>query len=91
MDTTARETINDRIDELKTLRDEIRVDLKLAGMDLRDEWKKLEKRIPEATRLAAEIKDVAAQALDEVIAEVRRFRGRVASCRQDQGKPSNQP
>ena len=86
METNVLETIKGRVDELKTLRDEIRVDLKLATMDLRDEWKKMEKRIPEAGNLASEIKDVTADALDALLAEVRRFRSRVASWREDQSK-----
>jgi hypothetical protein len=49
--------------------------LKLAGMDLRDEWNKLEKRIPETTRLASDIKNLTVEALDDLLAEVRRFRG----------------
>jgi hypothetical protein len=90
METTVRETIRDRVDQLKTLRDEIRVDLRLAGMDLRHEWKKLEKRIPEATRLAVEIKDASAEALQDLVAELRRFRSRVASYRERQAKTPDQ-
>jgi hypothetical protein len=89
METNIRETIRGRMDEIKTLRDEIRVDLKLAGMDLRDEWKKLEKRIPETTRLASDITTLTVKALDELLAEVRRFRGCLAGGPGGQGKTTS--
>jgi hypothetical protein len=90
METNIRETIRGRMDELKTLRDEIRVDMKLAGMDLRDEWKKLEKRIPETTRLASDIKTLTVEALDEVLAEVRRFRACLGERPPGPGKTTSQ-
>jgi hypothetical protein len=42
---TVRKSLQQTLEDLKTLRDEIRVNLHLAGMDLRDEWRKLEKRM----------------------------------------------
>jgi hypothetical protein len=72
------ETLRVRLEELKTLRDEIRVDLKLASMELRDEWHALEKRLPDTARLAAEIKEATVEKLDEVVADLRRFRDRLS-------------
>ena len=77
MDTNTRQNLRRRIDELRTLRDEIRVELNLAGMELRDEWRKLEKRLPDPARLAGEIKGVTAELVDELLAEARRFRQRL--------------
>ena len=57
-----RNTFQDRLAELKTLRDEVRLDLHLASMEVREEWKKLEKRMP-ATGLANEqLKEFTAEA-----------------------------
>ena len=39
-------------DRLRTLRDEIRVELHLAGMEANDAWKKLEPKLEEAHRKA---------------------------------------
>jgi hypothetical protein len=89
METNIRETIRGRMDELKTLRDEIRVDLKLASMDLRDEWNRLEKRLPETTRLASDIKNLTVEAVDELLAEVRRFRGSLGDRPPGQEKPTS--
>jgi hypothetical protein len=77
MERTLQETMRARMEELKTVRDEIRLELKLASMDLRDEWQKLERRLPEAQRLAGELKDMTVEAIDQLLAEARRFRGRL--------------
>lgn len=77
--TTVRENLRGRIEELKTLRDEIRVELNLAGMDLRDEWKELEKRLPDAGHLARDLKAATAEKLDEILEEARRFRLRLGA------------
>jgi hypothetical protein len=68
---------NERIQPLITLRDEIRVNLHLAKMDLRDEWKKIEKRFPELLGTAESLQDVASDVLDEIGTELRRFGDRI--------------
>ena len=54
--STIRERLDSRLEELKTLRDEIRVELHLASRDLRDEWEGLEKQIPDSRALADQLK-----------------------------------
>jgi chaperonin cofactor prefoldin len=56
------------LSELQTIRDEIRVRIHLAGMELKDSWKDVESRIeeleqqrPEATQ---KVRDVAAELRD---------------------------
>jgi dsDNA-specific endonuclease/ATPase MutS2 len=71
------EDTKERIQPLVTLRDEIRLNLHLAGMDLRDEWKKIEKRFPELLGTAESLQDVASEALDEIGTELRRFSARI--------------
>jgi hypothetical protein len=68
---------SERIQPLITLRDEIRVNLHLAKMDLRDEWKKIEKRFPELLGTAESLQDVASDVLDEIGTELRRFGDRI--------------
>ena len=41
---------NTRSASLRTLRDEVKVDLHLAGMEVRDRWAELEPRIAEAEK-----------------------------------------
>jgi hypothetical protein len=64
--------------ELKTLRDEIRLDLHLGGMDLRDEWARLEKRLPDERSLT-KVKDATREALDALAKELRAFKERLRS------------
>ena len=78
MTTSLRDNVRERIDELKTLRDQIRVDLKLAGMELRSEWRELEKRMPDASRLAEDLKSATTETIEKLLVEARRFRARVA-------------
>jgi hypothetical protein len=81
MPTTARtenqERLHHRLEELKTLKDQIRVDLHLAKMDLQDEWKSLERRLPTGAAISAELKTATAEMFDSLAEEVRRFRERL--------------
>lgn len=65
------EVVRSSLDALKTLRDEIRVDLNLAGKEMRERWNHLEGQV----RLA-EIRARAdgATSLDAVIESVKKFR-----------------
>ena len=49
-----------KLAELKTLRDQIKLDLHLASMELRDEWQKLEKKLPDPSTVADDLKEKAA-------------------------------
>jgi CBS domain-containing protein len=63
-----------RIGELKALRDDIRLNVHVAGMDLRDEWHALEKRLPDP---AQQLKEVTADVVDRLVTELQRFRTRL--------------
>jgi hypothetical protein len=60
-------------DDLKTLRDEIRLEIHLAGMDLRDEWQRIERELPSPSRMAEDLGTAASEGLDHLVAELRRF------------------
>jgi hypothetical protein len=78
-----KKDIQDGVAALKRARDEIKVDLHLAGMDAREEWKKLEARLSrldqETGGAAAELSDRTKQSLDEVSKAFKRFRETVKS------------
>ena len=65
------------IDELKTLRDDIRLNIHLARMDLRDEWHEIEKKLPDPDRAATQLKELTADVVDRLAGELRRFRARL--------------
>ena len=69
-----RQQLHDSLQSLRTLRDEIRVDLHLAGMDAKDKWRELEPRIEDAERFAREVSETSRTALDEIVTKFRAFR-----------------
>lgn len=73
-----KEQLQGTLGELRTLRDEIRLDLHLGGMDLRDEWAKLEKRLPDEGAIDR-VKDATREALDALAKELRAFKERLRS------------
>jgi hypothetical protein len=85
-----KKDILDGVAALKRARDEVKVDLHLAGMDAREEWKKLEARLQrldqDAGGAAAEFSDRTKQSLEEVSKAFKRFRDTLKSAVKD--KPS---
>jgi len=59
---------------LRTLRDEIRLDLHLAGMDARDEWAKLEPRVSELLRRGTQLGTASRRAARQLVASAERLR-----------------
>src|SRR5688572_29899191 len=83
--STIRERL-DWVEERKTLRDEIRVDLHLASRDLRDEWERLEQRIP-VKALAEDRKEVTFEVADTLAHDLRHLRGKLWDRRQADAAP----
>ena len=63
------------LDQLRTLRDEVRVNLHLAGMDAKDEWAKLEPLLMDVERKAAELSDATRTAVDDAVKRLTKLRG----------------
>ena len=72
-----RQAMHERLEHLRALRDEIRLEVHLGGMELRERWRELEPTMRDAERLAGEVSDVARDALDETVARFRAFRDAV--------------
>jgi hypothetical protein len=58
-------------DLLKTMRDEIRVKLHLAGQEAKDRWQKLE---PEIEKVGHEIAKTSKSTVDELVTRVKAFK-----------------
>jgi hypothetical protein len=69
-----RDWMHKNLGKLETLRDEIRVDLHLAGMEAKDKWKELEPKFREAERLAEEASEASRRAMEEMVTHFRQFR-----------------
>src|SRR5262245_27203401 len=72
-----KEKLQERFTELKALRDEIRLDLHLASMGLRDEWKELQSRLPDRARTADQLKGATTKTLDKLAGELKQFQARI--------------
>jgi hypothetical protein len=60
---------------LRTIRDEVRVKLHLAGMEAKEEaWKKLEPRIDAVERMAHEASEASRAAVADVVKVLKEFR-----------------
>jgi CBS domain-containing protein len=75
------EKVQSRLEELRRLRDEIRLDLHLASMELRDEWKELEQELPDGQAISR-LKDFTKEAADSLVEELRRFGTRLRARRE---------
>ncbi|MDP6979576.1 MAG: hypothetical protein QF570_13400 [Myxococcota bacterium] len=62
-----RDDLRNEVDQLRALRDELHVQLHLAGQDLRDQWDRLERGWHHVESRAKQIGDVS----DDVAHEVR--------------------
>jgi uncharacterized protein YPO0396 len=58
-------------DTLKTLRDEIKVKLHLAGQEAKDRWQKIE---PEIDKMGHEIHKTSKATIDELVTRVKEFK-----------------
>lgn len=63
--------------DLATLKDEIRVRLHLASMDLKDEWKKLEPRLHEVEQAAEKVSEATRAALHDAVDRLKKLRSRL--------------
>jgi hypothetical protein len=74
-ETDAKEFVLNSVQALKTLRDEIRVDLNLAGKEVRDRWRRLETRLRAAETRAKETRRGGRRSLTALVESAREFRG----------------
>lgn len=76
-----RKELNATLDELRTLRDEIRLQLHLAGMDAKDKWNRdLEPRLFTMEKeVEREVGSATRTALDELGASMKKFRDSLKS------------
>jgi hypothetical protein len=78
------EWMKENLGRLETLRDEIRVDVHLAGMDAREKWKELEPLVRDAEKLAEDVTDVSRRAMEDLVEKFRHFRESVRQHRPDE-------
>ena len=66
--------IQEVVAQLRTLRDEVRVDLHLAGMEVRKRFAELEPQLHEIEHRGKEVTQASLQVVDEAVAKLRQLR-----------------
>jgi hypothetical protein len=69
-----KDEVKKGLEQLKTLRDEVRVRLHLAGMDAKQEWNKLEPHLFEVEQAAREATEASRHAIGEAVERLKKFR-----------------
>lgn len=79
MDTNSiKDEVEKNIEKLAGLRDEVKLKLHLASLDVKQEWdEKLSPRVFEAETAAKNITESSRTAISEVVAKVEEFVGRL--------------
>jgi hypothetical protein len=72
--TELKHEIQKTLGLMRTLRDEIVVKVRLAGMDAKDEWNKLEPQIAAVERSAAELTDATQKAASDIVKRLSKLR-----------------
>jgi hypothetical protein len=69
-----REEIQKSLGLMRTLRDEIRVKMHLAGMNLKEEWSKLEPQVAEIEKAANDFSQATRKALSDAVQRLSKLR-----------------
>jgi len=63
------------LSQLQTLRDEVRVRLHLASMDLKDQWnKQLEPHLADVEKKASDVSEASRSLINEAVKKLEKFR-----------------
>ncbi len=74
--------ITETLQLLRQLRDEIRVELHLAGMEAQERWKGLEPKLARAEKLGHDVTDATKLVLSDTLSELKAFKVTITASRQ---------
>ena len=74
MKTELKKELEKNLTLLQTLRDEVRVRLHLAGMDLKEQWNKLEPHLEDVEKKAGEVTEDARTAVGDAVKKLQKLR-----------------
>lgn len=69
-----RRQVREAVERVRTIRDEIRVEIHLAGLDAKQRWVALEPKFADAERLAREVSETSRHAVEEIGRRFAEFR-----------------
>jgi SMC interacting uncharacterized protein involved in chromosome segregation len=73
--------MQDNLGKLKTMRDELRVELHLAGMEAKEKLKEIEPLVKKAEQLAGDVSEVSRKSMAEIVHKVEEFAKAIKSAR----------
>jgi hypothetical protein len=65
------------LSQLQTLRDEVRVKLHLASMDIKDQWNKFEPHLSDVEKKAEELTDASRTMITDAVKRLEKFRASI--------------
>jgi len=66
METQSEDRIHKLVDDLKRQRDELRLQMHLASMELRNEWDKVDGKLADLTRRTQPVREAVGESAEEV-------------------------
>jgi hypothetical protein len=72
-----KKDLSQSLDQMRTLRDEVRVRLHLAKMDVKDEWNKLEPHLIDVEKAAERFSEASYDAVVEAVKRLKRLRSQL--------------
>jgi hypothetical protein len=76
--TELKKDIQKSLGDMRALRDEIRLTLHLAGMDAKEEWRKLEPILANVERAAGELTEATRTAAEEAVKRLSKLRSKLS-------------
>ncbi len=76
--TELKEEIQKSVGLIRTLRDEVRLKLHLAGMDVKEEWRQLEPELADIERAANNLTEATRTAASDVVKRLSKLRSKLS-------------
>ncbi len=76
--TELKKEIEKSLGLMRTLRDEVRVKLHLAGMEAKDEWSRMEPQLAEVERAARDFTEATKTAVNEAVKRLSKLRSSIS-------------
>jgi hypothetical protein len=78
MNPAMKNDLTHTLDQMRTLRDEVRVRMHLAKMDVKDEWNKLEPHLLDVEKAAEHLSEASVQAAQDALRELKKLRAKLS-------------
>lgn len=77
--TNTQQWMKENLGKLQTMRDELRVEMHLAGMEAKEKFKEIEPLVKKAEQLAGDVSEVSRKAMTEIVQKFEEFAKAVKS------------